>query len=205
MATSLTTFLPMVRGRLPGCPDMILTDAVRDACIEFCQRTRLLTEDLVLSVTAGERTLTLAPVADTAWEGTTVWRDDGEVLSATNRQELADSAFDIETGTPRWYYVEGDRLLVLGAYPSADETLNARVTVRPSDAATAVHDVLWQDYRQPLCAGARAWVRRHYGEWVNDKQEAEDRQVFELGIHRANLRRARGGANASLRVRAHPF
>lgn len=195
----------MVRGRLPGCPDLILTDAVRDACIEFCKRTRLLTEDITLDVVQGERTVELYPDSDTAWEVLKVWRTDGEVLTATNRQDLADSDYDIDSGTPRWYYLEGDRLLVLGAYPAASETLTARVTLRPKDTATRVPDVLWQDYRQPLCAGARAWVRRHYGEWINDKQEVEDRSVFELGVHQANLRRARGGANAQLRVRAHPF
>lgn len=205
MATSLEVFLPLVRGRLPGCPDMILTDAVRDACIEFCKRTRLLTEDVAIDVVQGERTVELLPDTDTAWEVLKVWRTDGDVLTASNRQDIADSDYDIDSGTPRWYYLEGDRLLVLGAYPNANETLTARVTVRPKDTATRVADVLWQDYRQPICAGARAWVRRHYGEWINDKQEAEDRSVFELGVHQANLRRARGGANAQLRVRAHPF
>lgn len=205
MATSLEVFLPMIRGRLPGCPDMILYDAVRDACIEFCKRSRLLTEDITLDVVQGERTVELQPDSDTAWEVLKVWRPDGDVLTASNRQDVADSDYDINIGTPQWYYVEGDRLLVLGAYPDAAETLNARVTIRPKDTATRVPDTLWQDYRQNICAGARAWVRRHYGEWINDKQEAEDRDVFEQGIHQASLRRARGGANASLRVRAHPF
>jgi hypothetical protein len=205
VATSLETFSPMVRGRLPDCPEVVMADGVRDACIEFCKRTRLLTEDITLDVVAGERTVELYPDSDVAWEVLKVWRPAGEVLTATNRQDLADSGYDIDSGTPRWYYLEGDRLLVLGAYPAAAETLNARVTVRPQDSATRVPEVLWQDYRQAICAGARAWVRRHYGEWVNAQLEDEDRGVFELGIHQANLRRARGGANASLRVRAYSF
>lgn len=197
--------MPLVRGRLPGCPDIILYDAVRDACIEFCKRTRLLTEDLSLAVTAGERTVALTPTTDLAWEVVKVWRTDGNTLTATNRQDLQDADFDIDTGTPEWYYIEGDRLLVLGAYPNADETLNARVTIRPAEDAVTVPDTLWQDYRQPICAGARAWVRRHYGEWVNVAHEAEDWAMFEQGIHKANLRRARGGAKAPLTVRAHHY
>lgn len=203
MATSLETFYPMVNGRLPGCPDMIVADAIRDACIEFCKRTRLLVEDVTLDVLAGERTVELYPDADTAWEVLKVWRTNGNTLEATNRQDLQDRDFDVDTGTPQWYYLEGDRLLVLGAYPNANETLNARVTLRPKDTATRVHDVLWQDYRQPICAGARAWVRRHYGEWINDQQEAADRSVFEQGINQATLRRARGGGDTPLLVRGH--
>lgn len=205
MATSLEVFLPMVRGRLPGCPEAILYDAIRDACIEFCKRTRLLTEDVAIDVVQGERTVELYPDTDVAWEVLKVWRTGGDVLTASNRQDIADSDYDIDSGTPRWYYLEGDRLLVLGAYPDANETLTARVTIRPKDNAARVADVLWQDYREPICAGARAWVRRHYGEWNHDKYEADDRAMFELGIHKANLRRARGGANAQLRVRAHAF
>ena len=102
MATSLEVFLPMVRGRLPGCPESILADAVRDACIEFCKRTRLLTEDVVIDVVQGERTIELYPDTDTAWEVLKVWRTDGVVLTASNRQDIADSNNDIEPGTPRW-------------------------------------------------------------------------------------------------------
>ena len=202
---SLETFLPLIRGRLPGCPDLILVDAIRDACIEFCQRTQLLTEDLSVDVVANERAVELLPDTDLTWEVLKVWRAGGEPLTPVNRQALAEQDDDVNTGTPGYYYVEGDRYLVLGPVPDANETLQVRVTLRPKDNATRVHDVLWQDYRQPLCAGARAWVRRHYGEWVNPQTEAEDRKLFEYSLHNTNIRRAHGGVGTLLRARAQPF
>jgi hypothetical protein len=205
VATSLEVFLPLVRGRLPGCPDMILTDAVRDACIEFCKRTRLLTEDVAIDVVQGERTVELLPDTDTAWEVLKVWRTDGDVLTASNRQDIADSDYDIDRAPRVGTTWKATACWCWGPTPMPTRRSPPGSPCGPRTPPPAWHDVLWQDYRQPICAGARAWVRRHYGEWINDKQEAEDRSVFELGVHQANLRRARGGANAQLRVRAHPF
>jgi hypothetical protein len=95
--------------------------------------------------------------------------------------------------------------LRLAPTPDAAETLTALVTVRPTDDATDVDDLLWSDYRETIAAGARAWVRRNYGDWVNPQLEAEDRKIFEWATHNQTIRRARGGANTALRVRSHPF
>ena len=97
------------------------------------------------------------------------------------------------------------RALVLLPIPETAETRTALVTLRPPDAAQRVPDVLYSDYREPIAAGARAWVRRNYGDWVNPQFEAEDRAIFERAVHNQNIRRAHGGAGTALRVRTHPF
>ena len=201
---ALDTFLPLVRGPLPGCPEAVLKDALRDACIEFCQRTRLLVEDVTVDVVAGERLVTLYPDSDSFWEVTQVRRGTTPLL-AVNRRECELNGWDRDTGAPRYYYLEGDRQLALGPIPDAAETLIATVTLRPKSTATRVADVLWDDYREPLAAGARAWVRRHYGEWSSPQLETYDRTMFERAIHNTQIRQARGGAGVALRVRAHSF
>jgi hypothetical protein len=201
---SLDDFLAIVRGRLPGCPDFILKEAVRDAAIEFCKRTRLLVERITVAVEADEAAVTLSPATDLHWEVLDLRRDNTR-LTPWNRREATVQDQSLETGTPQYYYQEGDLTLVLSPIPDADETLTALVTLRPDDAATTLPDVLWTDYREPVAAGARAWVRRNHGDWVNPELEAEDRAIFERAIHNQNIRRARGGADTALRVRAHPF
>lgn len=202
--TPLATFLAMTRGPLPGCPESILESGIRDACIEFCQRTRLLVEDVQVDVVAGESRCDLTPDNDTAWEVRNLRRDT-ESLVPMNRTEFIAQHLDTRVGLPECYYLEGDGLLAVGPTPAATETLTATVTLRPKDTATQVHDALYRDHRQAICAGARAWVRRHYGEWSEPRLEAEDRAMFEQAIHNQTIRRARGGANTSLRVRAHAF
>ena len=34
-------FLPLILPRAPGCPEPIAFDAIRQAAIEFCERTRI--------------------------------------------------------------------------------------------------------------------------------------------------------------------
>lgn len=202
--TPLTSFLSMVRGPLPGCPESILESGVLAASIEFCQRTKLLVEDVAVDAVAGESRCDLYPDTDLAWDVLSVRRGN-EPLRGLNREEFIVQDLTTETGTPRYYYLEGDGQLLLGPIPEAAETLTATVTLRPKDTATRVHDALYRDHRQAICAGARAWVRRHYGEWSEARIEAEDRSLFEQAVHNQTIRRARGGANTSLRVRAHAF
>lgn len=202
--TPLSSFLAMTRGPLPGCPESVLESGIREAAIEFCQRTKLLVEDTTVDVIAGEPRCDLYPDSDVAWEVLDVRRGN-EHLYGLNREEFIVQDLSTETGTPRYYYLEGDGHLLLGPIPATAETLTATVTLRPKDTAPLVHDALYQDHRQAICAGARAWVRRHYGEWSEARLEAEDRSLFEQAVHNQTIRRARGGANTSLRVRAHAF
>ncbi len=201
---SLDLFFPTVRGRLPGCPETVLRDAIRDACIEFCKRTQLFTQEVTVDVAAGEAQTVLYPDSDVLWEILDLRRDTSP-LTALNRTEFLVQGYAVDAGTPAYYYLDGDRALVLGPVPDTAETLTALVTSRPTDTATYVADALWSDFREPVSAGARAWVRRHYGEWSEPRLEAEDRQFFERAIHNQNIRRARGGAGTALRVRAYGF
>lgn len=203
MAT-LDSFLPLVRGRIPGCPEMILENAVRDACIEFCKRTQLLTERVDVDVEAGEPLVTLFPGSELHWDVLDLRRANTR-LTPLNRQEVIVQDLGLETGQPQYYYLEGDRSLLLLPIPESAETLSALVTLRPKDTAQRVHDVLYSDFREVIAAGARAWVRRNHGEWSELRLEGQDRQLFENAIHNQNIRRARGGAGVALRVRSHSF
>ena len=203
MAT-LDSFLPLIRGRLPGCPETLLRDAALAAAIEFCKRTQLLTQAVEVEVVAGEPTVTLYPDSDVHWEVLEVRRGTSP-LTGLNRREFIVQDLGMETGKPQYYYLEGDRSLLLLPIPESAETLSALVTLRPKDTAQRVHDVLYSDFREVIAAGARAWVRRNHGDWSEPSLEGHDRKLFEDAIHNQNIQRARGGAGVALRVRAHSF
>ena len=202
--SSLDDFLPLIRGRLPGAPDIILKDAVRDACIEFCRRAHLLTATDSLTVTAEEAAQVLSFDDGDVWSVQDLRRGTSALLPA-NQREFQVRGWDATTGAPQAYYLDGSGLLVLGPIPDAEETLSITVTLCPFADATEVDDALYRDHRETIAAGARAYVRRNFGDWVNPQLEAEDRKVFEWAIHNQNIRRARGAANTALRVRATPF
>ena len=201
---SLDAFLPLVRGPLPGCPETVLRDAIRDACIEFCKRAQLLFQEVAFETQPYESRVELYPDSDSLWEIVQL-RDEVASLLPSNWMEFRQFGYDTKVGTPIRYYLAGDNRLVLGPTPNTVKTLMATVTVRPKSTATRVPDVLWDEYREPIAAGTRAWVRRHYGEWANPQLETYDRTFFEREIHNTQIRQARGGAGVALRVRAHPF
>jgi hypothetical protein len=53
MPKPLTDFLSLVRPKLPGCPEIILTDAIREAAIEFCERSRLIDGSIDIATIIG--------------------------------------------------------------------------------------------------------------------------------------------------------
>lgn len=201
---SLDAFFSMIRGRLPGCPEAILRDALRDTCIDFCKRTHLLSATVSVPVVAGETRIELLPDEGEVWSVSKLVRGTAP-LTPVNREEFAAQNYDVLTGTPGYYYFDGDDQLVLGPIPTAAETLVATVVTCPSDTCLAVDDALWRYWRDVIAAGARAWVRRNYGEWVNVDLEQEDWQRFEAGVYRAIWRRRNGAVDAPLRVRLLRF
>jgi hypothetical protein len=147
--TPLDDFLPLIRGRLPGCPETLLRDATLAAAIEFCKRTQLLTQTVEVEVVAGEPNVTLYPDSDVYWEVLEVRRASTR-LTPLNRQEVIVQDLGMETGKPQYYYLEGDRSLLLLPIPESAETLSALVTLRPKDTAQRVHDVLYSDFREVI-------------------------------------------------------
>lgn len=202
--TPLDTFFPLVRGRLPGCPEAILRDALRDTCIDFCRRTHLLASTVSVPVVVGEARIELVPDEGEVWSVAKLVRSIA-ALVPMNREEFEVQGYDVVSGVPNYYYFDGADQLVLGPIPDAAETLTATVVVCPSDSCLTVDDALWRFWRDVIAAGARAWVRRNYGEWVNTDLEQEDWQRFETGVYRATWRRRNGAVDAPLRVRMMGF
>lgn len=200
----LDAFLPLTIGRLPGCPEMLVREAVRAACIEFCTRTRLAHFEEPVEVRAGERFAELFPADGVVYRVEAVRRGASD-LTPSSRHDFAREGWDVMSGAPVAFYLESDRLLALGPIPETDETLVARGVMRPADNAASVPEALYSDWREAIAAGARAWMRRHYQSWADAQLEADDRAFFDHAVARANLDRARGGTGRSLRAKSYFF
>lgn len=204
MPKAIDDFLPLVAGQITGCPDALLRDAIREAAIEFCDRTRVLSEPVELTTTEGD------PVVD-------LYLDYGEVstveavrrgdtlLEPLSRRVFLERSLDHITGPARAYYLEADNRLRIGPVPDTAETLIATVAARPSDTTLSLPDELYRDWRLPLAAGARAYIRAIHQAWFEPRLEALDRERFERGVAQAETRRARGGTRRPLRTHGRYF
>lgn len=197
----LSDFLSLVRGKLPGCPEMIMKEAVRESAIEFCKRTRLIEDSDTITTVAGTAAYDLSPPSGLAWEVFDVYRGDVR-LTPSDRVEFSDLNYYVDSGEPRAYYLEGDGTIVLGPIPSTAESLTVRVTVRPDDTAGQVPQILYQEYRTAIAAGARLFVRQNYRSWNDDREAEKEMYYFDSAIARAQLRRAKGSTRKPLRTRS---
>ncbi|MCK7581098.1 MAG: hypothetical protein MZV65_39380 [Chromatiales bacterium] len=126
----LKDFLPLTIGRLPGCPELLVRDAVREACIEFCKRTRLMVDDQPLEVRAGERFAVVIPADGLVYRVESVRRG-AMALMCGSRHDFAREHLDVKTGTPSAFYLESDQRVALGPIPEADEVLDGCVRGAP--------------------------------------------------------------------------
>lgn len=201
---SLDRFLPLVAGQCQRAPDMIMRDALRDAAIEFCKRTRFLSSQEEIVTEPGSPSVTLLPLDGVTYHIEAIMRGERQ-LERLSRYDVLQSGLHARSGEPVSFYLSGAHDVVFAPIPSQEETLIAHIIARPSDTANSVSDALYSDWRQVIAAGARALLRRTHAPWMDVNLELKDQQIFEDGIASANVQRARGRSMRRLRVPAYYF
>jgi hypothetical protein len=206
MPTALLDFAKYVRPEVPGCPEIMILDAIKQAGIEFCERTKIAKEVVTITTVADEPRYAL-----TTEEGTTpdmilvVKREDAENLDPSSHEEFTDEHFDRDSGEPRYYYLD-DNEIVLGMIPSGVEDLDVTVKLRPTEEATTLPDVLANKYKRKIACGAKARLMVMAGKpWSNPAAAQFNESEFQKAIDDANLREAKGNTNKRLRVTGHYF
>jgi hypothetical protein len=202
---ALANWIPLVLPKLPGCPDPFILDAVRDAAETFCRRTKLLRQSVDVQVSAGTAVYERFQFEDTAVDAIDDVLREQIRLEPLSRDVFRMRQLDIDEGQPSAYYFDGNRTLVLGPIPNADETLTATCIMRPSTTTLVLDDALWDDYRHAIAAGARAHIRKTYHDWHNPDLQMLDQDEFERAMGESNLRRARGQTRHRPRVMGHYF
>lgn len=199
---ALAAFIPYVAPEVPGCPEPLMEDAIRRACIEFCRRSEILREALSVSTVTEQDYVTLAPVGGDVARVYDVMIDDVPL----DRTRRADYPNDGDTGEPDFYYVEGLDVLRLYPVPDAVYTLDVNVVVMPGSAATEVDDILLSQHRYTIAAGARAALLSMANQpWSNPAEGEKNATLFMRQTDKARTRTAKGGTNAPLRTRGHYF
>lgn len=215
MAT-LAAFAKYVRPNVPGCPDLIIEDAIRSAAIEFCSRTKCIRERVDVDTVIGQIAYDLGalltnpvpplPADVVVGEILFVERPSSRNLDPSSFDEFAKDEMQNKTGTPNRYYVDESGDLILGPEPVAIETLTAVVKTIPGEAAAALNDNLYRNYVRDIARGAKAILMlMNKQPWTDVAQAGIEEGLFDEAICKANLNTARGSARKRLRVTSHPF
>lgn len=186
-----------------GCPTILAENAIRQAAIEFCRDSRSQQTTITQAVTAGTAAYTLTPPVDTVIQHTLeVWHD-GTRLTPKTLLEL-DSRLprdwrNIQAPVANWYSVPSAGSVQLVYTPSANGSLSALVTLKPSQASTTIDDRVAEDHREAIAAGAKYRLLSMSGKpWANPALSLKYKTEFSKAISHAHVRAYRNNTGGIL-------
>lgn len=200
--TGLSEFIPHIAPDVPGCPEPMIEDRVRLACIQFCEGSEYLRERFTVATIPGADSVALAPATGAVVKVDAV-AIDGEDLDKSRR---SDFPTDTNSGQPAKYYLEEGGTLRLHPVPDVAYTLTIEAAVAPDEDAATVPDILYKKHRHAIAAGAKAMLMAMKKQpWTDYEAAAVNAQAFAGAISKARSSKAKGGVGAPLRTRAHYF
>lgn len=210
MSTSYEAFLPEVMPFFPTLPEIVIVNAIRNAAIEFCDRTDWLVYTPVLQdviANEDEYDLTLdVPTDTTVARVQAVWVSDLQCQprSEDELRRIYSLDWRKQYGRPVYYtqYTPETLILVPIASSTLSQALAMTLILRPTRDSTTCDDTLYQRWVEVIAAGARMRLHEMPGHAYENPQLAEKyRRVFTTGIDRAIVERTRGLSRTNMRVR----
>ena len=199
-------YYKLVKTFLPGVPEPTIDYALNRAARHFCSLSWFSRRSITIALVADQISYTLAPADSTNEEiiGVHAVEYDDKPLDPT-KPELVET----ESGTPKQWYTEQYTALVLNPYPDAGvdgESVNVRIAIQPTLAATTLPNDLTREHMQTLADGAIAWLQQMPKQpWTDLNQSMRLERAFLAKAMRAKETAMRGAMPWGLGVRRPVF
>lgn len=201
-------FLPDVLPYVVGVPEPVAVEAVRNACIEFCQRSNYYRYEVdEITPTVGEGRYDLSLPTDTQINQVLeVWYDGQRLLAQSDKQLSSMYSTDWREveGTPGFYTMLDQHELVLVPKPDTQivDALKVIVALKPSRDSIRVFDDLWEHHYETIACGAKARLTAMPGLPAYDMRvSAEHYRTFRNRISDAIRDVNKGHTTGTLAVR----
>lgn len=199
---NLEDLYPFVLPSAPGCPDPTLLHHLRQAAIEFCERTLAWQQDLdpIVSVVDSQSYAMVFPAGSVLVKllAFTVDGDEANVVTPEKGRRLAlnDSGRDVA-----W---TDDRVSVK-VHPTPTEAgvvYGFKAALKPTQAATAISDSVGEHYAKEIAAGALAGLLDMASvSWADPVKAAQRREYFNDRIGTVSAQVAKGFSRGAQNVR----
>lgn len=206
MAT-LEDFLPDIQPHLPGCPEGVTLNAIRNSCIRFCTDTWLIRENLAaidVVINVDEYTMTAASQSDNVIVGMVNILYDEKPLARVTEEELdiADVGWrtNTTTGVPNMVTSPKPDIILLNRIPEESITggMIVRVATKPTSTTSTVDDLLLDDWTEGIKYGALQELYEIPGKgWSDMKQALWYGKRFNFEIQRGKARIRMGNMTKS--------
>lgn len=207
----LNDLIPRLNPFVPGCPEPMAVQALRDAGVDLCERTSVVRSTIDVALTAAQPQYELDLDLGT---------DLARILAAsigTSQltpldQQLADhlSAGDgAQCGAPRGITASARGVVTLFPAPDstfADCALHLVVALRPNRSTLSVPDELVLDWPDVVVYGALARLAAIPGQSFTSADMAVYGQtLFMAGVARAGLDASKGRVRSQVRMAGRNF
>jgi len=213
LTVSLEQFLPEVMQYVPDVPEIIALDAIRNAAIEFCERTRYLQADLSPVPLVANQAEYIVPVpAYMKFVDIVEAYVDNVLLIPRASEEIARvyRHTDWRTAEGQPYYITRITYPKVQLVPYFTEvngqTLNMRVALAPTRDASEVDQELYEQFLEYIAFGARGRLYGTPKQPYFDRTAASDyMRMFRHGINEVRTRVNKGLTRTSNRVEFQRF
>lgn len=208
----LSDFYIYVMPRVEGCPTGLVKHAVRDAIIEFCERTSMWKHAFpVIDIVAGQDHYTFTVPVDTNINSPTYVGINGSQLLPTNEEDLDGSIADWRNATssqPSMYYMDYDGSMYVVPTPVNNMVggLKIEASLKPSVGAESLPDWLYNNWAEVISHGALMRLHSMVGKvWADTQMVAMHRSKFKEGITRAKSKTMKSFAKQGKSVQPRSF
>ena len=205
----LTNWYNKVLPQVRGCLEAVALDQIREAVIDFCERTWVLNGDLPpIDAVANQAIYPYVPPSDRlVVKRLEVWFNGLSLIDKTpdDIRTIYPDAWETQSGTPLFHTAHDARNVRLVPYPTAalPGALKMRVTYKPVSTIATIDTLIWEDYRELIAAGARMRLFMMANmPWASEKKADAERGMYEGGIDHIRFKVQRGFGRAPARVRA---
>lgn len=206
-------FFPYVVPEVAGCPEPMVVHAVRNACIEFCEKSLVLVRD-------HDPVTIIENIVDYDLEPPTGYIVVKVMKAWVNNQQIDPLVPDFvreaavynrlfaeyqqQPNTPQHYLQKDERSISLWPMPDRkiSNGLTMRVALKPTRASTEIESVIFEDYAETIASGALSKLMSNVGRpYTNIEMAAVHAGRFMQGINVARGRSLHGHVRSNLSVR----
>lgn len=205
--TPLDAFLPEIRPYAPGVPDQVAFKHLRNAAIEFCERTKLWKweDDYDMPATDCEQVITPSNSTVMDFEKVIFDGNDLRPVATVDLDRLSPGwRTEAPTGMPQYItQIEQNTLRIV---PALAGHLYLCLRLKPSKDADELPDFLDIEYREVLSWGALSRILMVPGQSYTSPDMAQFyAQRFDNKVGSLSAKGSKGQMNAPKRTRARFF
>lgn len=201
-------FLSRVIPEVSGCPEPLAIQAIKDATIEFCEKSLVYQQDLdpVTSIKGTSEYDLDTPTGYVVARIMNAWFGQTKLEPAAPDMLRVPDAYRLTAGQsdPKFYFQKTAKTFTL--LPVPDQTTPSSITIRaalkPTRNSTSIDDELFEEYAEVIAHGAKYRLMLSAGKpYSNPATAVIEKGHFDTGVNRARTRASTGYVRSNVSVK----